>query len=235
MVILAKDFIDEDTEITSVEMIPGYNIADLGDWRLSRYVRFENQGLIEITVKLPLAKQITGIGIAGHNLSENTVIAINGGAYKPIASLSHTLIQILLDTDTVTLHIMDPSTPIIQIGRIIVGEKYKTPYIADNVQVTLLDTSAVLLSSTRQPYGYDGATGRQVSVQFPVIEQGVETDEYRDFLSYVGKYKPFILDFDIECFDERILYGIVANDKIISFQLNDAHFWTSMLTIEETY
>ncbi|RLD22214.1 MAG: hypothetical protein DRI69_01880 [Bacteroidetes bacterium] len=238
MIFLYKRNLQTATAIASPDISPISEVANLYDTRLSTYALFAPAGnTVSISIPFDEALQFDTIGIGGHSFGEGTTISINGGEAFPVPR-RHAVINVGADSQTdINILITDP-TLIARIpryiGRLEIGEGYKTPDISAQIKLDNVSNSEAILSASRQSYGYRKAPYARSSFQFPYIT----TDERRvmgEFFQYVDVFVPFFVGMDEDCIEVFDNYVILEETQTLSFQLSEALHYTSSITVSEVF
>ena len=238
MIFLYKRNLQEASALSSLDIAPVSDINNLYDTRLSSYALFTpGDNTVEIDIEFPEPLSYDTIGLGGHSFGEGTTISVNGGEAVAV-SQRHAVVNVGADSQSViNLLITDPTmlpgTPR-YIGRLEIGEGYKTPDISSQVKLDNVSNSESILSTSRQSYGYRKAPYARSSFQFPYIT----TEERRvmgEFFQYVDVFVPFFASMDEDCIDVFDNYVILEETQTLSFQLNDAMHFSSSVTISEVF
>lgn len=222
--------------ITSFNLVGGYDITALLDPRLSRYVLFTYSN--GITIKATFENPVTfdSLGLVGHTFTDDLTVSINGSSPVAFGQAGNGFVSFdSVTTDEVTIVLVDGGVDNgsqVQVGRLMLGDVYQMPDINDTLTLEHVSNSNVSFSATRQAYGNPQVRYAVVSVQCPVVDQD-DKPALDEMLAEVDNYKPFIVDFDEECFDEGPYYCVLSASGSSAYQFNDAHFWTIGLTFEE--
>ena len=238
MIFLYKRNLETASSLSSLDIAPVSDINNLYDTRLSSYALFvPGDNTVEISIEFPAALPFDTIGLGGHSFGEGTTISVNGGEAFTV-SQRHAVVNVGTDAQSViNLLITDPTlspgNPC-YIGRLEIGEGYKTPDISSQVKLDNVSDSDVILSASRQSYGYRKAPYVRASFQFPYI-----TTEERlvmgAFFQYVDIFVPFFVGMDEDCIEVYDNYVILEETQTLSFQLSDAMHYTSSVTISEVF
>jgi hypothetical protein len=234
---LYRKNLEKATELSSPQAHPLTPIRNLYDTRLSNYMRFSTSGTIEIHITMPGQLEVDAIGIGGHSLGENVSLSVNGGASFPVNPVNALVEVPLTILQSIDIVISAPSIGvgvIPYIGRLEIGKAYEFPGVSSNVKFDEISNSNMILSATRQAYGYRRDSFSRASVQFPLIERE-DLDQMKAVFKYVDTFTPFFATFGEECIEGFTTYGILEDTKTLSFQMNEAQVYTSSLSISEVY
>ncbi len=235
MKVLYRETLAQATSLTSPEASPSVPIGRLTDPRLSTYAVFvTSTGTVTITAVFASAVTADTLAIAGHDFDPAATVSVNGST--PV-SLSEGLGTISFPSDSQTTWTFVISEPAVadqirKIGRLEFGVAFELPGISTEVKVDEIAQSRTIISGSRQSYGYRLIPYRRISVQFPGIEQN-EKPALDDFYRYVDTFLPFFLIITESCLTLADLYAVLEETRSLSYQLNDANFYSSTMTFSE--
>ncbi len=238
MKLLYKRDLETSSVLSSPEASVVTPIENLYDTRLSSYVSFVVPAQeVNIHVEFPFIVWVDAIGLAGHNFSPDATISINGSVPSLIARI-HSVIPVTpISGSTFDIKIIDPQIGAGDarfIGRLEIGELVVFPDISSNIKIDEISNSKAILSDSRQAYGYRKATFTRASFQFPIIT-GPERAVMMGVFKYVDVFVPFFTYLDEDCINKGTFYGIFEDTKTLAFQFNDAHLYTTSVSISEVF
>jgi hypothetical protein len=120
------------------------------------------------------------------------------------------------------------------IGRLEIGAVTTLPGVSSDFKIDEVSNSTAILSDSRQAYGYKRVPYTRVSFQFPVLDEA-ERAGLSAIYEYLDVFIPGFLSFNETCITVDTIYGIIEETGTLSFQFNEAGFYTSSATVSEVY
>ena len=239
MDILYKRNLENALAIRSLDLSIGSSLDDLYDTRLASYTHFTSgSDIVRIEVEFSAPLLIDSIGVGGHSFGDGSTISVNGGPAEPL-SIKTALVRLSVpeENSLFEIEIYDPTlTPgePRYIGRLELGERYKTPDISPSVKIDAISSSDAVFSSSRQVYGYRRSPFSRLSVQLPVVEPA-EGKALIEFFKYVDIFVPFFISTKDDCLEIADNYTVLSDSNLLAFQLTEGLFYTSSLVLSEVF
>ncbi len=238
MKLLYKRDLETSLVLSSPEASVVTPIENLYDTRLSSYVLFVipvNE--VNIHIEFSELHTVDAVGLAGHNFSASATISVNGNTPTSLTKV-HSVNPFDAITDSIfDVKITDPGMnpgDARFIGRLEIGDLSPFPDISSSIKVDEISSSTAIMSDSRQAYGYRRTSYTRISLQFPFVTVA-ERLHMMDVFKYVDVFTPFFTLMDEVCINKGTFYGIFEDTKTLAFQFNDAHLYTTSVTISEVF
>lgn len=248
MILAWNNYFDQASLLTPSSEKTGYPILNAINIQLAKIWRMESDSAEEVVIDLGTAKEVSFVGIAGHNLSSSADVRLQGNSSDSWGSPPFEVVipageSIMFKKFALTsyrywrLYLDDPTnvTTYLYIGRIFLGPVQQFTYqFSSEFAIELLDSSVVQYSISGQLFGDDGIIARRVPLTFPYVTNQ-ERKDIRISYEAVKKTKPvFVIPAELIPTDLEPCYCSFENEPRFQHIANIAQ-WSCTMTFREAF